>query len=142
MTHRIVYEPYPPLAEHAPGLPDAVTQILDRALAKDPAERYDHGTDLAADLRAVYAAPASPTATAAVPAQRSGLFLDAPAAASQIPTGAVAAVPPADNTVVGEVPTADATIANAAPAPATTAATASARDPRTGRVVVECTRLL
>ncbi len=114
VTHRIVFEPYPPLEETAPGLPPAVNQVLERALAKDPAQRYDRGADMAADLRAIYAPAPSPTATGAIPTTRSGSFLDGvPAPPS---TSATGAVPPTTDggTVVTGAPATPA----AAPTPA------------------------
>ena len=93
VTHRIVFEPFPPLEEHVRGLPEAMTAVLDRALAKDPEQRYDKGAEMASDLRAIYA---SPSATAEIPsATRTGSFLEAapaagaPAAATQTPPGGV-----------------------------------------------------
>ena len=95
VTHKIVFEPFPPVETVVPGLPPAITQVLDLALAKDPAERYDRGGDMAADLRAIYAPAASPSATAVTPTSRTGSFLDS-APAPQAATGEVpaAAAPP------------------------------------------------
>ncbi len=93
VTHKIVFEPFPPLEQLVPGLPAGINQVLERALAKDPAQRYDRGDDMAADLRAIYAPAASPSATAAIPAtSRSGSFLNgAPApSTAQIPTASAA----------------------------------------------------
>jgi serine/threonine protein kinase len=45
--HAIIHDPAPPLEGIPPGLGD----ILERALAKDPRERYQHAGDLELDLR-------------------------------------------------------------------------------------------
>ena len=84
VTHRIVFEPYPPLEQTAPGLPAAFTQVLDRALAKDPEQRYDRGADMAADLRAIF----SEASTGTQATQRSGSFLDGVPATAQTPPDA------------------------------------------------------
>jgi len=48
-----VTEPIPRVRMLQPALPDAVQKVLDRALAKNPRERYQSATELAADLAAV-----------------------------------------------------------------------------------------
>jgi serine/threonine protein kinase/Tol biopolymer transport system component len=45
--HAIIHDPPPPLERQPPELND----ILDKALAKEPADRYQHAGDLALDLR-------------------------------------------------------------------------------------------
>ena len=45
--HAIIHDPSPALAAHPPEL----QEILDKALAKDPKDRYQHAGDLAIDLR-------------------------------------------------------------------------------------------
>jgi hypothetical protein len=47
MMHAIVETPAPPLA----GVPPRLADIVDKALAKDPKERYQNAGDLAVDLR-------------------------------------------------------------------------------------------
>ncbi len=49
-------EPVPDIRELAPDVPEAVLDILDKALAKYPDARYQTAGDLAADLRGVLAA--------------------------------------------------------------------------------------
>ncbi len=100
VTHRIVFEPFPPLEETMPGLPAGLHQVLDRALAKDSDERYSQGGEMAADLRAVFAQPA-----ATAPAARSASFL------TETPVPAAA-----DSTIVAPI-VADATTVAASPAP-------------------------
>ncbi len=109
VTHRIVFEEFPPLEKYVPGLPPAVTQVLDRALAKDPDARYSRGADMATDLRAIFAQP-----TAAVPvASRGTSFLDAvpPAAAPTTAPG------PAADPLTGVVPVPRAAPPIATPVP-------------------------
>jgi serine/threonine-protein kinase len=55
----ILSAPHPPLAERAPRVPRALGAVVDRALAKAPAQRYPHGDALAADLE-TYLAGGSP----------------------------------------------------------------------------------
>ena len=47
---RIVNEPYPPLSHYLADYPADLTAILDRALAKEPADRYYTGMEFADDL--------------------------------------------------------------------------------------------
>ncbi|HVG10865.1 MAG TPA: serine/threonine-protein kinase [Thermoanaerobaculia bacterium] len=51
VSHRIVYDHFTPPKEHAKDLPPGVEQVLDRALDKDPARRYQRAKDMADDLR-------------------------------------------------------------------------------------------
>ncbi len=51
LTYRIVNEPHPPIQPLRPEVPDCAVLILDRCLAKNPAERYQDGIALAKDLR-------------------------------------------------------------------------------------------
>ena len=95
VTHKIVFEPHPPLEQTVPGLPDGITRVLDRALAKDPAQRYDRGADMAADLRAIYADPGASQAI-----RRSGSFLDDGAGSAAAPPAADVPVPADGGTVV------------------------------------------
>ncbi len=59
-------EPVPDILELAPNVPEAMLDILNKALAKFPDARYQTAGDLAADLRAVLAA--YPTGRARTPA--------------------------------------------------------------------------
>ncbi len=51
VTHKIVHEPFTPLADHATELPAEMTQLLERALAKKPEQRYQRVGELARDLK-------------------------------------------------------------------------------------------
>jgi branched-chain amino acid transport system substrate-binding protein len=68
MAH--VSKPIPDARDLRPDLPDSIQMIIERAMAKDPVERYQRAGDLAADLRAVVSggAPAlQPPQTVRVP---------------------------------------------------------------------------
>lgn len=49
----IANEPHEPILAARPDLPPALGDVIDRALRKDPTERYRRGADMAAALRAV-----------------------------------------------------------------------------------------
>jgi eukaryotic-like serine/threonine-protein kinase len=56
--HRILNEPPLPLDQLEPGLPLRLQWIVEKCLQKDPAERYQHSSDLLVDLRAASATSA------------------------------------------------------------------------------------
>ncbi|MEM7350119.1 MAG: protein kinase [Acidobacteriota bacterium] len=113
VTHRIVFGDFTPVGDLVPGLPPAVTEVLNRALAKDPAERYDRGGDMATDLRAVFAPP--PSASTPPSGTRTSSFLAEPSAISPPPT----APSPTGTPAAASAPA-------AAPGPTTVAAPATA----------------
>ncbi len=45
-----VREAHTPITEHVPDCPQAIASIIDRMLAKNPAERYQHASEIAQDL--------------------------------------------------------------------------------------------
>jgi serine/threonine-protein kinase len=53
VMHKVVNEPYAPLNTHLPEYPPAIDQILELALAKNPAARYSRAQEFAADLAAI-----------------------------------------------------------------------------------------
>ena len=53
ISYRIVHEPFPPLREINPQIPEGFEEIVSTCLQKDPAKRYQRGRDLAIALRAV-----------------------------------------------------------------------------------------
>jgi serine/threonine protein kinase len=53
ISYKIVHEPFPPLHEINPQIPDGYEDIMSLALAKDPGKRYQRGRDFALALRAV-----------------------------------------------------------------------------------------
>jgi serine/threonine-protein kinase len=53
LMRRIAIEPHPPLAAIRPDLPAALGRVIDKALAKDPEERFATGAEMAEALRAV-----------------------------------------------------------------------------------------
>jgi predicted Ser/Thr protein kinase len=68
VSHRIVYEPFTPPRQYAPGLPPSVVAVLEQALEKQPERRFASAGALAVKLReAVTAASGSETTVAARP---------------------------------------------------------------------------
>lgn len=53
ISYKIVHEPFPPLHEINPQIPDGYDDVVALALAKDPSKRYQRGRDFASALRAV-----------------------------------------------------------------------------------------
>jgi serine/threonine protein kinase len=53
ISYKIVHEPFPPLHEINPQIPDGFEDVVALCLAKDPAKRYQRGRDMATALRAV-----------------------------------------------------------------------------------------
>jgi len=77
LLHQVVYEPPPALGELRPDLPAGVARALERAMAKDPAERYESCGAFAAALeepptRGLVPRPAQREAPAAERARAGG----------------------------------------------------------------------
>ena len=53
ISYKIVHEPFPPLHEINPQIPDGYDEVVANCLAKEPGKRYQRARDLAAALRAV-----------------------------------------------------------------------------------------
>jgi serine/threonine protein kinase len=53
ISYKIVHEPFPPLQEINPQIPDGYEEVVAHCLAKDPAKRYQRGRELANAVRAV-----------------------------------------------------------------------------------------
>lgn len=53
ISYKIVHEPFPPLHEINPTIPEGFADVVMHCLEKDPAKRYQRGKDLANALRAV-----------------------------------------------------------------------------------------
>src|SRR5687768_3487861 len=53
ISYKIVHEPFPPLHEINPQIPDGYEELVANCLAKDPTKRYQRARDLANALRAV-----------------------------------------------------------------------------------------
>ncbi len=53
ISYKIVHEPFPPLREINPQIPEGFEDVAGRCLAKDPTKRYQRARDLANALRAV-----------------------------------------------------------------------------------------
>jgi serine/threonine-protein kinase len=50
LMQQIAEAPHPPLRAFRPDLPACVESVTDRALAKNPEDRYDSGAQMAAAL--------------------------------------------------------------------------------------------
>src|SRR5437762_4915562 len=53
ISYKIVHEPFPPLHEINPTIPEGFADVVTHCLEKDPSKRYQRGKDLANALRAV-----------------------------------------------------------------------------------------
>jgi len=53
ISYKIVHEPFPPLDEINPQIPEGFTDVVTRCLAKEPEKRYQRGSALVNALRAV-----------------------------------------------------------------------------------------
>jgi serine/threonine protein kinase len=53
ISYKIVHEPFPPLQDANPTIPDGFADVVGLCLAKDPVKRYQRGKDMANALRAV-----------------------------------------------------------------------------------------
>lgn len=53
ISYKIVHEPFPPIHEVNPQIPDGYEGVVALALAKDPSKRYQRGRELATAVRAV-----------------------------------------------------------------------------------------
>jgi tetratricopeptide (TPR) repeat protein len=53
ISYKIVHEPFPPLHEINPQIPEGFEDVVSNCLAKDPAKRYQRARDMATALRAV-----------------------------------------------------------------------------------------
>jgi serine/threonine protein kinase/tetratricopeptide (TPR) repeat protein len=68
VRHAVLHDTPEPLATARPGhLPPGLQSIMDRALAKEPRDRYQKMTDMAGDLRKVLAEISGPGSMAKVP---------------------------------------------------------------------------
>ena len=53
ISYKIVHEPFPPMHEINPQIPDGYDEVVEHCLAKDPAKRYQRGRELANAVRSV-----------------------------------------------------------------------------------------
>lgn len=53
ISYKIVHEPFPPLHEINPQIPDGYDDVVSMCLAKEPAKRYQRAKEMAAALRTV-----------------------------------------------------------------------------------------
>ncbi len=70
----IIREEPEPIAQAAPGAPQALAWIVERCLAKDPEERYASTRDLARDLRQVASHLSQPTGILAAGSPGAGML--------------------------------------------------------------------
>jgi Protein kinase domain len=68
LMNRIASTPHPPMREVDPSVPAAFEHIVDRALAKRPAERYPRAGEMARDLRDFRSLRPGPAAARLAPA--------------------------------------------------------------------------
>ena len=52
ISYKIVHEPFPPMREINPQIPEEYERVIATCLAKEPAQRYQRGKDFAAAVRA------------------------------------------------------------------------------------------
>ncbi|MBJ8346873.1 serine/threonine-protein kinase [Antrihabitans sp. YC2-6] len=79
-----VNAPPPKASERNPGLPHAIDAVITRAMAKDPAQRYNTCRELADDAARAFNLPTTLSGTAAIarpPAKRKPILIGAAAAA-------------------------------------------------------------
>jgi hypothetical protein len=84
LMHRIAGEPHVPLAEADAAVPSGFHRIIDRALAKDAAARYQRAAEMASDLRSWRALGTSETRTAPLHAVQPAAARPAPARAAPL----------------------------------------------------------
>ncbi len=63
LMNRIAGTPHTPLRKIDPQIPEAFERIVDRALAKKPADRYQSAGEMAADLRKISGEPSTAAAS-------------------------------------------------------------------------------
>ncbi len=51
--HKVVSEPFEPLSQFIGGYPRAIDQVMERALAKNPEDRYQTGEEMASDIETI-----------------------------------------------------------------------------------------
>jgi serine/threonine protein kinase len=84
ISYKIVHEPFPPLHEINPQIPDGFEDVVARCLAKEPGKRYQRGKELGSALRAVMRGerpPAEPLF-----AEETVVTRDIPARGDRVPT--------------------------------------------------------
>jgi len=90
-----LHEPVPPASERDLGLPAAVDSVFERALAKEPADRYPTARQLVDDLRGALEQQEDETrllAVSAAPARQRRRYLPAIVAAGLLAAGTAGAV--------------------------------------------------
>lgn len=77
ISYKIVHEDYPPPSQVDPRIPERFDRIVARCLQKNPADRYQSGSDLARDLRAAMEDEPAVVAGSASIDQFDGTMVDA-----------------------------------------------------------------
>ena len=91
MLFQYAYGTPPPLHEAAPEVPEAVARVVERMMAKDPAQRYQSCEEVLADLRHARAVESRLTASAGAwgpPSQPPGVARLMPEADDEAPAPA------------------------------------------------------
>ena len=130
VSHHIVYDDFTPPERYVEDLPPGVAEVLRRALAKDPAERFGRASDLAADLAAALSGAGDPSLEQTQVVQVPPVGETPPAsdgAAAAVETRAASAAESAATAVSGE-PAAEGSAGGGAE-PATPAIEPPARTP-------------
>jgi serine/threonine protein kinase len=83
---QISSDPYPDPLLVRPDLPKGIVPVIDKALKKNPDERYQNGAEMAADLRRLSNKPAAPPPAPTAPKQGTKTPQPAPVPAAKVPT--------------------------------------------------------
>jgi serine/threonine protein kinase len=138
ISYKIVHEPFSPLQEINPQIPEGYEEIVANCLAKDPSKRYQRARDLANALRAVIRGEKPVRPQEPLLAEETVVTRTDRPAVSTTPTlevpfpEAVDAVPPEkEKEIGGSTRPASKAVAAVAAANAAPAAPAAARAPKT-----------
>jgi len=125
ISYKIVHEPFPPLHEINPQIPDGFDDVVAHCLAKDPAKRYQRARDLAVALRAV-ARGDRPTRPEPMLAEETMVTRERPQPTIEVPFPEAMEATPAPGAGTRPVPVPLGTVAAAAPIVAAASAAAAA----------------
>ena len=90
-----INDPVPDIRSYRPDLPPALTDVINKAMAKDPDQRFQDGAELAAALRSVDKAPLGAAAVPIAAALAPESTVVAPPPAGSKPTSPKTKPPPA-----------------------------------------------
>ncbi len=125
ISYKIVHEPFPPLHDINPQIPEAFEELVATCLAKDPAKRYQRARDLALALRAV-ARGDRPMRPEPMLAEETMVTRERPQPTVEVPFPQATETPPTPGAGTRAVNVPMGTIAAAAPVVAAAAAAAAA----------------